>query len=77
MSEEEFGKLQSRELRTQGWVPGRIQTREGKVLGVKFEYESIKNVAFDPYLRNTLFTVLLKDQEPMRCIVREMQVRVL
>ena len=71
----EFGKQESRVLRTQGWVPGRIQTRAGEVLGVKFDYECIKGVAFDPYLKNTLFTVKLKDQEPMRCIVREMQVR--
>jgi len=71
----EFGKHESRVLRTQGWVPGRIQTREGDVVGAKFNYDDIKSVAFDPYLKNTIFTVKLKDQEPMRCIVREMQVQ--
>jgi len=70
----EFGKHESRVLRQQGWVPGRIQTRTGDVLGVKFEYNGIKNIAFDRYLKNTVFTVQLKDHEPMRCLIREMQV---
>lgn len=70
----EFGKKESRELRQQGWVPGRIQTREGEVFGVKFPFEEIKNVAFDRHLKNTLFTVHLKDKGTMRCLVRELQV---
>jgi len=70
----EFGKHESRVLRKQGWVPGRIQTREGEVFGVKFPYEEIRGVAFDRYLKNTLFTVHLKDKGTMRCLVRELQI---
>ena len=70
----EYGKHESRVLRQNGWVPGRIQTRLGEVIGVKLQYDDIKKIAFDRYLKNTVFTVILKDQEPIRCIVREMQV---
>jgi len=70
----EFGKLESRLLRKDGWVPGRIQTRDGTVFGVKFPYDEIRKVAFDRNLKCTLFTVHLQDHETMRCIVRELQV---
>lgn len=70
----EYGKHESRVLRQEGWVPGRIQTRTGEVLGVKLEYDCVKNIAFGRYLKNTVFDVHLKDQEPIRCLVREMQV---
>eukprot|EP00277_Geminigera_cryophila_P006018 CAMPEP_0179430630 /NCGR_PEP_ID=MMETSP0799-20121207/15722_1 /TAXON_ID=46947 /ORGANISM="Geminigera cryophila, Strain CCMP2564" /LENGTH=214 /DNA_ID=CAMNT_0021207157 /DNA_START=326 /DNA_END=970 /DNA_ORIENTATION=- len=70
----EFGKFESRLLRKEGWVPGRIQMRDGSVFGVKFPYHEIRNVAFDRNLKSTLFTVHLKDHETMRCIVRELQI---
>jgi large subunit ribosomal protein L25 len=73
-SESEFGKRESRALRLEGWVPGRIQTRDGSVLGVKFVYDDIKKIAFDRFLKNTVFTVNIKDQEPIRCLVRELQI---
>ena len=72
----EFGKHEARQLRAGGWVPGRVQTRTGDVLGVKLKYEDIKQVAFDRFLKNTIYTVVLVGQDPIKCLVREMQVHV-
>ena len=72
----EFGKHEARQLRAGGWVPGRVQTRTGDVLGVKLKYEDIKQVAFDRFLKNTIYTVVLAGQDPIKCLVREMQVHV-
>ena len=71
-----FGKHEARQLRAGGWVPGRVQTRTGDVLGVKLKYEDIKQVAFDRFLKNTIYTVVLAGQDPIKCLVREMQVHV-
>jgi ribosomal protein L25 (general stress protein Ctc) len=70
----EFGKRESMKLREEGWVPGRIQTRTGEVLGVKLGYADVKKIAFNRYLKNTLYTVNIQGLEPIRCLVRELQV---